>query len=90
MLSLQVEVNGTRVAVAGCADAETIDATVTIFPGLRESWVRVAGEIVQRRPRLAFPASRTPKPPPESLARPKWRPRSPDALNAYEALSEAL
>jgi hypothetical protein len=46
MLSLQVEVNGNRVAVAGCADAESIDATVTIFPGLRESWVRVAGEIV--------------------------------------------
>jgi len=52
VLSLQVEVNGNRVVVAGCADAGNIDATVTIFPGLGESWVRVAGDI--------FPAANPP------------------------------
>jgi len=46
MLSLQVDVNGECVTTAGRADAEKIDAAVTIYPGLKESWVRVSGEVV--------------------------------------------
>jgi hypothetical protein len=46
MLSLEVQVNGTLVTTAGVADAEKIDALVTICPGILESWVRVSGEII--------------------------------------------
>lgn len=46
MFALEVEVNGDRVVTAGVEGADKIDATVTICPGIKESWVRVAGEVV--------------------------------------------
>ena len=46
MLALEVELNGERVTTAGVAHAERIDAFVTICPGMKESWVRVSGEVV--------------------------------------------
>jgi hypothetical protein len=46
MLSLEVAVNGVRVTTAGVIDAEKIEAAVTICPGISESWVRVAGDVI--------------------------------------------
>jgi len=46
MLSLEVEVNGIRVTTAGVADAEKIDAVVTLCQAVGESWVKVSGEVM--------------------------------------------
>ncbi len=47
MLCLHVEVNGTEGIVAGVASAETVSASVTLYPTLGESWVKVAGDLVE-------------------------------------------
>ena len=49
MLSLEVQINGERITTAGVVDAEKIDAVVSICPGIKESWVRVSGEVIPDR-----------------------------------------
>jgi hypothetical protein len=43
---LEVNVNGQRRVVAGIAAAEVINATVSLYPGLNEGWLEVAGSVV--------------------------------------------
>jgi hypothetical protein len=46
MICLEVQVNGQRRIVAGVAAAEVINATVSLYPGLNEGWLEVAGTVV--------------------------------------------
>lgn len=45
MICLEVNVNGQRRVVAGVAAADVINATVSLYPGLKEGWLEVAGSI---------------------------------------------
>jgi hypothetical protein len=45
VICLEVNVNGQRRVVAGVAAAEVINATVSLYPGLEEGWLEVAGSI---------------------------------------------
>ena len=45
MLCVSVEVNG-EVVVAGAASAETISATVNVYPSVGECLVRVTGDVI--------------------------------------------
>jgi hypothetical protein len=46
MLCLSVEINGEVTTVAGAVSAETVTASVEIFPSVGESWLRVSGDVV--------------------------------------------
>jgi hypothetical protein len=46
VICLEVNVNGQRRVVAGVADAEEINATVSLYPGLKEGWLEVAGSVL--------------------------------------------
>jgi hypothetical protein len=46
VLCLSVEVNGEASILAGDAFAETITASVDLFPGVSDSWLRVSGDVV--------------------------------------------
>jgi hypothetical protein len=43
---LEINVNGQRRVIAGDAAAEVINATVSLYPGLQEGWLEVAGSLV--------------------------------------------
>jgi len=45
MICLEIEVNGTARVVAGSATAESVTASVGVFPGIEESWLRVTGDV---------------------------------------------
>jgi hypothetical protein len=46
VICLEVNVNGQRRVVAGTAAADVINATVSLYPGLNEGWLEVAGSVV--------------------------------------------
>jgi hypothetical protein len=46
VICLEINVNGQRRVVAGGATAEVINATVSLYPGLKEGWLEVAGSVV--------------------------------------------
>ena len=46
MICLEVNVNGQRRVVAGVAAAEVINATVSLYPALKEGWLEVVGSVV--------------------------------------------
>jgi ClpX C4-type zinc finger len=46
VICLEVNVNGRRRVVAGVAAAEVINATVSLYPRLKEGWLEVAGSLV--------------------------------------------
>ena len=46
MICLEVNVNGQRRVVAGTAAADVINATVSLYPGLNEGWLEVAGSVL--------------------------------------------
>jgi hypothetical protein len=43
VICLQVNVNGERRLIAGVEAADVINATVSLYPGLKEGWLEVAG-----------------------------------------------
>jgi hypothetical protein len=45
VICLEVNVNGQRRVVAGDAAAELVNATVSLYPGLKEGWLEVAGSV---------------------------------------------
>ena len=45
MICLEVNVNGQLRVVAGGRAAELINATVSLYPGLKEGWLEVAGSV---------------------------------------------
>jgi hypothetical protein len=47
MLCLSVEVNGELSVVAGNTAAETIAASIDLYPSVGESWLRVSGDVVK-------------------------------------------
>jgi hypothetical protein len=46
VICLEVNVNGERRVVAGDAGAEVINATVSLYPDLKEGWLEIAGSVV--------------------------------------------
>lgn len=46
MICLEVNVNGQRRVVAGVIAAEVINATISLYPALKEGWLEVAGSVV--------------------------------------------
>jgi hypothetical protein len=46
VICLEVNVNGQRRVVAGTAAADVINATVSLYPGLNEGWLEVAGSVL--------------------------------------------
>jgi hypothetical protein len=46
VICLEVNVNGERRVVAGDAAAEVINATVSLYPDLKEGWLEIAGSVV--------------------------------------------
>ncbi len=46
MICLQVSVNGQRRVLAGVAAAEVINATISLYPTLKEGWLEVAGSVL--------------------------------------------
>lgn len=46
MICLQVNVNGQRRVLAGVAAAEVINATISLYPALKEGWLEVAGSVL--------------------------------------------
>jgi hypothetical protein len=46
VICLEVNVNGERRVVAGDASAEVINATVSLYPDLKEGWLEIAGSVV--------------------------------------------
>jgi hypothetical protein len=43
---LEINVNGQRRVIAGGPAAEVINATVSLYPGLQEGWLEVAGSVL--------------------------------------------
>ena len=43
---LEINVNGQRRVIAGAPAAEVINATVSLYPGLHEGWLEVAGSLL--------------------------------------------
>jgi len=43
---LEIIVNGQRRVIAGAPAAEVINATVSLYPGLHEGWLEVAGSLL--------------------------------------------
>lgn len=46
MICLEVNVNGQRRVMAGDAAAEVVNATVSLYPDLKEGWLEIAGSVV--------------------------------------------
>jgi hypothetical protein len=46
MICLEVNVNGQRRVVAGDAAADEINATISLYPDLKEGWLEIAGSVV--------------------------------------------
>ena len=46
MLCVNVAVNGAKQVIAGDPLAESIEATVGVYPGLKECWLRIVGTIL--------------------------------------------
>jgi hypothetical protein len=46
MISLEVSVNGQRRTVAGIAEAELLNATVSLYPNVKDGWLDVSGSVV--------------------------------------------
>ena len=46
MICLEVKVNGQRRVVAGDAAADVINATISLYPDLKEGWLEIAGSVV--------------------------------------------
>ena len=53
MICLEVNVNGERRVVAGDASAEVINATVSLYPDLKEGWLEIAGSVVPEQQPVA-------------------------------------
>lgn len=53
MICLEISVNGQRRVVAGDAAAEVINATVSLYPDLKEGWLEIAGSVVTEQQPLA-------------------------------------
>ena len=47
MICVSVSINGVPRTVAGALSAQLIEASVSIYPGLQEGWLRVVGETDQ-------------------------------------------
>src|SRR5580700_3261961 len=45
MICLEVNVNGQRRVVAGDAAADEINATISLYPDLKEGWLEIAGSV---------------------------------------------
>jgi hypothetical protein len=46
MICLEINVNGQRRVVAGDAAADEINATISLYPDLKEGWLEIAGSVV--------------------------------------------
>jgi hypothetical protein len=46
VICLEISVNGQRRVLAGAAAAEVINATVSLYPGLAEGWLEIAGSVI--------------------------------------------
>jgi len=46
VISLEVSVNGQRRTVAGIAEAELLNATVSLYPTVKDGWLDVSGSVV--------------------------------------------
>lgn len=46
MISLEVIVNGEQRTVAGVAQADLINATVSLYPKVQDGWLEVSGSVV--------------------------------------------
>jgi hypothetical protein len=46
LISLEVFVNGERRTVAGVSDAELLNATVSLYPNVKDGWLDVSGSVV--------------------------------------------
>ena len=47
MICVSVMLNGVPQTIAGAPTAESVEASVGVYPGLHEAWLRVVGEIDQ-------------------------------------------
>lgn len=45
MISLEVIVNGQRRTIAGMQDAELVNATVSLYPEVKDGWLEVSGSV---------------------------------------------
>jgi hypothetical protein len=45
VICLEITVNGERRLLAGAASAKLINASVSLYPGLREGWLEVTGSV---------------------------------------------
>jgi ClpX C4-type zinc finger len=46
LISLEILVNGQRRAVAGATDAELLNATVSLYPNVKDGWLDISGSIL--------------------------------------------
>jgi hypothetical protein len=46
LISLEVIVNGEQRTVAGLAEAELVNATVSLYPKVQDGWLEVSGSVV--------------------------------------------
>jgi len=46
VISLEVIVNGQRRTIAGIADAELLNASVSLYPTVKDGWLDVSGSVV--------------------------------------------
>jgi hypothetical protein len=53
MICLEVNVNGQRRVVAGDAAADVINATISLYPDLKEGWLEIAGSVVPEQQPVA-------------------------------------
>jgi len=53
VICLEVNVNGERRVVAGDAGAEVINATVSLYPDLKEGWLEIAGSVAPEQQPVA-------------------------------------
>jgi hypothetical protein len=45
LISLEIFVNGQRRTVAGMTDAELLNATVSLYPNVKDGWLDVSGSV---------------------------------------------
>ena len=46
VISLEVSVNGQRLTIAGMAQAEQLNATLSLYPSVKDGWLDVSGSVV--------------------------------------------
>ena len=46
MLCVSVTLNGAPLATAGASTAESIEASVGLYPGFKEAWLRIVGTVL--------------------------------------------